>query len=333
MLRILLAFIVSFLICVVIMPLIIYLMKKLKARQTILSYVDNHSGKSGTPTMGGIGVIIALSAGCLFFMQKENTLMLVTLLVTVGYGIIGFLDDFIKVFFKQNKGLSPIQKIIFQLLIAIIVALFAFFNKDVSDIVLIPFTLNEISLSYFAIPLYIAIFIAFTNAVNLTDGLDGLASKVTIFYTIFFAIMIALVVYFSGGGQAISAQYSNLIIFCACLVGSLAGFICFNGFPAKIFMGDTGALALGGAIAALAIFSRLSLMSPIIGIMYVLTSLSVVIQVIYFKISHGKRIFLMAPLHHHFERKGVHENRIVSVYSLVTILVGCVSVAIILFLN
>lgn len=325
MLRVALSTLFAFLLTIIIMPLVIYMSKKLKVRQTILSYVDNHKGKSGTPTMGGIGFIIALSVACLSFMTGAHSLMLVTLLVTIGYGLIGFIDDFIKVAFKQNKGLSSWQKITFQLLIATIVAFFAYNNPLILSDILVPFTLGEISLGWFAVPFYIIIFIALTNAVNLTDGLDGLAGKVTAVYVIFFGIMIALVIYIYGEGQAFSEEYTNLLIYCGSLVGALIGFLCFNGYPAKVFMGDTGALALGGGIACLAIVSKLELIVPIIGFMYVATCLSVVIQVIYFKIT-KKRIFLMAPLHHHFERKGFHENSIVSAYSAITFAMGIVTI-------
>lgn len=320
MIKLVLSIIVSFAVSAAVMPLVILLGKRLKVKQTILSYVDNHMGKSGTPTMGGIGVMIALTVCCLIFGRSDNRLMLITLFVTLGYGIIGFIDDFIKVFFKQNKGLSPIQKIVFQLLIAVIVSIFAYNNELVGSVIYAPFTLKELDLGLFAIPLFMVVFLAFTNSVNLTDGLDGLAGKVSVVYSLFFAVMLALVAYSAGDGQA-EAEYGNLILYCCVLIGALGGFLCYNCYPAKVFMGDTGALALGGGLGCLAIMSRLELIAPIIGIMFVATSLSVIIQVVSFKLT-KKRVFLMAPLHHHFERKGVHENRIVTVYSSVTVMVG-----------
>ncbi len=323
MIKIMIAALTAFVISAAVMPLVILLGKKLKVRQTILSYVDNHMGKSGTPTMGGIGIMIAITVGCLAFCGKDNMLMLITLFVTLGYGIIGFIDDFIKVFFKQNKGLSPIQKIIFQLLIAVIVSVFAYNNALVGSVVYAPFTLKEVNLGVFSIPLFMVVFLAFTNSVNLTDGLDGLAGKVSAYYTFFFALIIAVVSYCAGDGQA-DGEYGNLILYCAVLIGALTGFLCYNCYPAKVFMGDTGALALGGGLGCLAIMSRLEFVAPIVGIMFVATSVSVILQVLCYKTT-KKRIFLMAPLHHHFERKGVHENRIVSVYSAVTAAVGLFS--------
>lgn len=332
MLRSVICLIISFLITVTLLPVVIYFTKKLKMRQTILHYVDNHMSKSGTPTMGGIAVIIAAAATPLIFMQGNNSLMLLTVFVMTGYGIIGFLDDFIKIFFKQNKGLSALQKIIFQVVIAVIVAVYVYNNEFVLDIIYAPFTLKNLSLGIFAVPLYIFIFIAFTNSVNLTDGLDGLASKVTVIYTLINFALIFIIVSVFGDGEAFAPEYMNILLFCASLIGALIGFLCFNGFPAKIFMGDTGSLALGGALACLAIVSRLSLYAPIVGIMYVATSMSVILQVLHYKRT-KKRIFLMAPLHHHFERKGVHENKIVTVYSAITLIVGLFCIALTLFLN
>ncbi len=333
MIRILLAVIVSFALAVIIMPLVIKLSKKLKLRQTILGYVDNHISKNGTPTMGGIGFLLALSVSSLIFGTKENSLMLITLAVTIGYGVIGFLDDFMKVFFKRNMGLSAWQKLTFQLLMAVVVSLFAYYNVHVGDGVYIPFTFDEMHFGIFAVPFYIIIFLAFTNSVNLTDGLDGLAAKVSTVYALFFALFIAITLYVAGGDAPHGNEYTNLLVYCGAFAGALIGFLCYNGYPAKIFMGDTGALALGGGLAALAIVTKLELTAPILGIIYVATSLSVILQVVYFKLSHGKRIFLMAPLHHHFERKGIHENRISMVYGAVTFAAGVAVCLIMLFVN
>jgi len=320
--RILFAFIVAFVLCAGLMPLVVRLCKKLKARQTILHYVDNHAGKSGTPTMGGIGFLLAIVAASLIFMRENSVLMVVALLVTVGYGVVGFLDDFIKIFFKQNKGLSPWQKILFQGLIAFVVSFFAYYHQTIAGAVYIPFTLHRVSFGWLSVPFFAVIFLAFTNAVNLTDGLDGLASSVTLVYMLFQAALLFIALYFFGDERGFRPEYINLIVFCAAVVGALVGFLCYNGFPAKIFMGDTGALALGGAVGSVAVVSGMALYSPIIGIMYVITCLSVMIQVAHFKRTKGKRIFLMAPIHHHFERKGIHENRIVAWYTAITAVIG-----------
>ncbi|MCL2847167.1 MAG: phospho-N-acetylmuramoyl-pentapeptide-transferase [Firmicutes bacterium] len=305
------------------MPIVIKFCRKLKARQTILHYVDNHASKAGTPTMGGIGFIIAIAVATLLAgIGTDNALAIVSVLAMIAFGIVGFLDDFIKVFFKQNKGLLAWQKIVFQTAIALIVAFFAYFNPIVSGQIIIPFTLYPINLYWFAVPFFLIIFLAFSNAVNLTDGLDGLASKLVLCYMLFNAGLIFLFALNTEQGQANIEEYTNLIVFAFSIIGALTAFLIFNGFPAKVFMGDTGALALGGSVGALAIVSGLSLYSPLIGIMFVLTCLSVMMQVMYFKATKGKRIFLMSPLHHHFERKGIHENRIVNAYVAVTAVIG-----------
>lgn len=327
-----LSMIISFAVCVAVMPIVMFLTKKAKAKQPILNYVDNHSHKSGTPTMGGIALIVSIVAGSLICMDGDASLMLMSLIVTVAFGIVGFLDDFIKIHFKENKGLAAWQKVVFQLAIAIIISLFLFGHDMVGKYIYTPFTFKEISLGYFAIPFYVFIFLAFTNSVNLTDGLDGLATGVTISYTMFFAAIIAVLVYYYGINAAYVTEYANLLIFSFSMIGALLGFMLFNGFPAQIFMGDTGSLALGGAVASLAVTSKLSLLAPIIGIMYVVTALSVIVQVLHYKRT-KRRIFLMAPLHHHFERKGVHENRIVSIYSVITLFVGMVCLLIIMIVN
>ena len=305
------------------MPFVISFTKKLKARQTILHYVDNHACKSGTPTMGGIGFIFAIGIATLLAgIGTDNTLALVTVLAMVAFGIVGFLDDFIKVFFKQNKGLAAWQKFTFQAAIGLVIAFFAYYSDVVGGSLLIPFTLYRVPLGWFAIPFFVLIFLSFSNAVNLTDGLDGLASKLTLMYMIFNGALIFVFAQSQPHGQAFNEEFINLVIFSGAAIGGIMGFLCFNGYPAKIFMGDTGALALGGAVGALAVVSGLSLYSPIIGIMYVLTCLSVIMQVAYFKATKGKRIFLMSPLHHHYERKGYHENQIVTAYTAITAIAG-----------
>jgi len=326
MTRFFISILISFVIGVLTTPLVIKFARKLKLRQTILHYVDNHQAKAGTPTMGGIGFIIALIITSLIMFQGQASLLFMSLAVTFGYGVIGFLDDFIKVYFKRNKGLGFWQKLVSQVAVAGIVAWFAVVNFDIASGVLLPFGFNELYLGIIGIPFAIFIFLAMSNSVNLTDGLDGLAGGVTVVYLLIFAVLISLgagVVYM---GQVWDQEMRNLMVYCGALIGGLLAFLLFNGYKAKIFMGDTGSLALGGGLAALAILSRLSIFVPIIGIMYVLTSISVIIQVAYFKVTKGKRIFLMAPLHHHLERKGVGESKIVLVYMVITFLCGILAI-------
>lgn len=318
--RAVIAGVVSLCMCVLLMPIIIRTARSLKAKQPILHYVETHKVKSGTPTMGGIGFIIATCVVACIFFSYDMPYGYVSALVMLGSGIIGFLDDFLKVHFNKNEGLRPYQKIIFQLSIAVIVSLFAYYN-EIGGVILLPFTLEEFDISWLSIPLYITIYIAFTNSTNLIDGLDGLASGTTTVYTFFFILLIII----SCGGNYDYGQ-ADIIILLACLAGSLLAFMCYNGYPAKVFMGDTGSLALGGLLGVTAIFTRMALSVIIIGFIFVMTSLSVIFQVAYYKLT-KKRIFLMAPLHHHFEQKGVHENKIVIAYMVTTAVIGALYVS------
>lgn len=319
------AAVVCFLVTLFISPFVISFMRKEKIKQTILHYVENHSQKAGTPTMGGIIFLLSISIVGYIYFSGPKTLASVTLLVFLAYGLTGFLDDFIKFKFKRNLGLRAYQKIIFQLAIAITVAIFAYKNQFVSGQLMIPFVNKTVNIGWWYIPLVVFIFLACTNAVNLTDGLDGLASSTTMCYTMgMVAIMFACLGARLGGENLIYiSEYKNLIILGFVVVGAMLSFLVFNCFPAKIFMGDTGSLALGAFVACIGIFSRLTLFIPLLGFMFVLSALSVIIQVAYYKMT-KKRVFLMAPLHHHFEKKGVHEVRIVVVYSVITVLISLV---------
>ncbi|MCL1944997.1 MAG: phospho-N-acetylmuramoyl-pentapeptide-transferase [Firmicutes bacterium] len=331
--RLILTAICAFGFTAMLMPIVISLSKKLKMRQVILHFVDNHASKAGTPTMGGSAFILAVSIVAMIFFTPNSYLGYVTVAVFAGYGIIGFLDDFIKIFFKRNLGLNVYQKLVSQLGLAILVAIFAYNRIDIGTEIWLPGLNYTVDIGYWVIPFVIIVFLALTNAVNLVDGLDGLASSVSTAYVICFCVIIVLLIAFSQNlGQSVVNEYNNLLIFGVALIGGLIAFSCFNGYPAKVFMGDTGALALGGALAAMATFSRLHIFVPIIGIMFVLTSLSVLLQVGYYKIT-KKRIFLMAPLHHHFERKGHHENKIVISYTVVTVLAGLMCVLLVVLIN
>lgn len=301
-------------------PVILWFCKKLKASQSILHYVDKHASKEGTPTMGGLVFVVGLMFASLFLLKTSSFLAGFSIVVTIAYALLGFLDDFIKVRFHHNEGLKPYQKIVGQVGIAIIVAVYLFLTGRTS----LTFFAWQIDIGFWIIPLAILVLIATTNSVNLTDGLDGLAGGVSFVYLLFFGTILAL---------AGSVELSNLAILSFGLCGAILGFLLFNGYPAKIFMGDTGSLALGGFIGVIALFSGFELLLPIMGIMFVLSALSDIIQVLHYKRT-KKRVFLMAPLHHHFEQKGVHENKIVIVYIVITtavclaVLTGVLSVAI-----
>ncbi len=308
--KLILACCTSFIIGLLLIKPMIATCKKLRAQQTILHYVENHSSKAGTPTMGGIIFILASIVGGGFFLWENSLLGWLSLIIMFAFGILGFLDDFLKVHFHQNEGLKPYQKLIGQALIGLVIGFFLFYEVNPQ----FDFFGLTFSISWAIIPFAEFVFLAVSNAVNLTDGLDGLAGGTSFVYLLFFGAIVAL----------IGTEQTNMLAVSAFLVaGGLLAFLSVNTFPAKIFMGDTGSLALGGYIAALALFSGKALLIPLMGIMFVLSALSDIIQVAYYKKT-KKRVFLMAPLHHHFEKKGVHENRIVTIYILVTGLISAI---------
>lgn len=297
------------------------LMKRLKARQQILEYVTDHKKKAGTPTMGGVPFIL-VTAAIYFCFVRGSVLSTACVLIFLSYGAIGFLDDFIKIRLSRNEGLSPWQKIIFQTVVALSSSIF--FYRMGTTFVYLPFTDRLVDLGLWFIPLSAFIFIAMTNCVNLTDGLDGLSASVSSVNLFSVAALIFLQTakfperYQDGNG------FLSMAALAIILWGALSGFLIFNFPRASVFMGDTGSLALGGILAALMIFSGNALYVPIVGIMFVLSGISVILQVIYYKRT-GKRIFLMAPLHHHFQMRGHAESKIVYLYTLVTLLGGLLS--------
>ena len=256
--------------------------------------------------MGGFIFLIPLLIGLFFLMPENRFPALFLIIVTFSYGLLGFLDDFIKVHYHHNEGLKPYQKIIGQFGLALIVSLYIYFSGNTT----LNFFGLEFDIGIFIIPLVILVLLATTNSVNLTDGLDGLAGGVSFSYITIFGLILTLL-----SGQ------ENLAMMCFALSGALAGFLVFNVYPAKIFMGDTGSLALGGFIGTVAVLSGLEFILPIMGVMFVLSALSDIIQVLHYKRT-KRRVFLMAPLHHHFEQKGVHENRIVFVYIIITTVIS-----------
>ncbi len=321
-----LAITISFIICLIISPLVIKTIKKLKASQPLYEYVDMHNKKAGTPTMGGIIFLIGIILTSFIFVSGQAKLSVVTLGVFLSFGLVGFLDDFLKIKHKQNMGLKAYQKIIFQVAISLIISFFAYFSGLVGSNIYVPFFNIELNLGAFYVPFTVIVFLAVTNSVNLTDGLDGLAGGVSLSYIASFA-MIFYTIFLSlknlGVSPIILEEYKNLFFVIASSIGALLAYLLFNSFPAKIFMGDTGSLALGGLIACLNIFTKQTLLIPILGIMFVVSSVSVILQVIKFKLT-KKRMFLMAPFHHHLEKKGMHETKIVAIYIIMTIMVGVI---------
>lgn len=322
-----LAAIIAFVATAFIAPLVIGFLKKEKVKQTILSYVDNHSSKQGTPTMGGIIFIVAIAIISLLFTGGERTLTNILIIVFVGYGVVGFLDDFIKFKFKRNLGLRAYQKIIFQVAIAVVVSIFVYKSPLIGSEIILPFTGRTIDIGEWIIPLNIIVFLAASNSVNLIDGLDGLSASTVITYTIGFVFLLVIFInqQIASMSSVVLLEYKALALVCAVVIGALLAFLLFNGFPAKIFMGDTGSLALGAFVACIAIFTKSTLYIPMLGFVFVVTALSVIIQVAYYKLT-KKRVFLMAPLHHHFERKGYHEVKIVMWYTVISLIIAGVVV-------
>ncbi len=313
-------FLVGFFSSLIFAPLIIYITRKLKAGQNILNYVDAHASKQGTPTMGGFIFLIGLIV-TYFVVSGEKFLSLLALIITLCYALLGFLDDFLKIKLKHNEGLKAYQKFVGQFGIALIVSVFVYSSGLVGTSVVLPFSLKVIDFGYWIIPFVVFVYLAITNAVNLTDGLDGLAGKTTIIYLICFVFYVFICMDKLSLNSVLLAENINLLSLAMGLSGSILAFVCFNSFPAKIFMGDTGSLALGGFVATLACFTKFYFLMPIIGIMFVCSVVSVILQVACYKTT-KKRIFKMAPLHHHFEKCGVKETKIVTVYSVITLIVG-----------
>ncbi len=317
------SFTYAFFVTLVISPFVISFIKREKVKQVILNYVEAHAQKSGTPTMGGIIFLISISLTAYLCFSGSSSLAKFAILIFLAYGLVGFLDDFIKFKFKRNLGLKAYQKIIFQLALSLIIGFYVYKSGLVGSVLIIPFTNISVDVGLFIIPIVAIIYIATTNAVNLTDGLDGLASSTTFSYMLSFGVLLFVFIYTGKIGLNVveMEEFKNLGVLSVVTCGAMLSFLVFNCFPAKIFMGDTGSLALGSLIASVSVFSNLSLFIPILGLMFVLSAVSVIMQVAYYKLT-KKRIFLMAPLHHHFEKKGVHEVRITVCYAVVSLLIG-----------
>jgi len=322
MIKPLIAFLVAFVFSLILMPLIIKVFKRKGAGQTILNYVEEHKSKNGTLTMGGV-VFILTTLVLAFIFLKIDVNWIVVLLVSVFFGVLGFMDDFIKIKHKQNLGLKAYQKVIGQVGISLIFAIFIYINNKQGS-VYIPFTDASINLKFWIIPIIILILVATTNSVNLTDGLDGLAGNVSLIYFVMFSIIISIFGYklFQNGetGQVL-INIQNITILSMLFVGAILGFLMFNTNKATIFMGDVGSLCLGGFIGASACLLGFEVLIPVLGICFVFSSISVIIQVAVFKLKR-KRIFKMAPFHHHLQISGLSEAKIVAIYSAVTACVG-----------
>lgn len=297
----------SFILTTAIAPIFIPFLHKLKVGQTVRDDgPESHLKKNGTPTMGGIIILIGFLGGSVIFCSRyANTIPV--MLMTVGFGLIGFIDDYIKVVLKRSMGLRAWQKLLLQIVVTAIFAVYLTKVSGVNLLLRVPFTNGYmLDLSWFS---YIILFLAVlgtVNGANLTDGVDGLASSVTIVIAIYFAIIAVL--------ENMGLEPTSLAI-----IGSLLGFLIFNCHPAKVFMGDTGSLALGGYVIATAYMLNMPLYVIIVAFIYLIENISVMLQVSYFKLTKGKRLFKMAPIHHHFEKSGWSETKVVTVFTIVSI--------------
>lgn len=307
------AVLVAFAISIALGPIVIPFLRKLKFGQTERGDgVKSHLKKQGTPTMGGVIFLVAITVTSLFYI-KDYPEIIPVLFLTLGFGVIGFLDDYLKVVLRRSDGLLAWQKMLCQLVVTGIFAFYLINFTDISLAMKVPFFPDiTLDIGWLAIPLMFFAVIGTVNGVNFTDGLDGLASSVTIMVATFFAVV------------AIGTANGAAPFACA-VVGGLLGFLLFNVYPAKIFMGDTGSLALGGFVAGMAYMLQMPLFIVIVGLIYLIEVLSVIIQVSYFKATHGKRIFKMAPIHHHFELCGWSETQVVAVFTVITALLCLVA--------
>lgn len=313
------AFLLSACFCRLLLPVL----KKLKAGQNILCYVKEHEKKKGTPTMGGLSFIFAVLISVAVFARKCDRATIVALSLFLAFAAVGFLDDVTKIKRRDNLGLKPYQKIIFQSVASVLAGIYCYRSGKIS--LHMPFSGKNVGIGVWIVPLVAFAFLALVNAVNLTDGLDGLAGGSCAAYFFFFGILILAQAAKENGGAISEDQ--PLALTCFCVAAALFGFLLFNVPPASVFMGDTGSLALGGLAAAVAAFSGNALYIPLIGITFVVSVITVIMQVIYYKATKGKRIFLMAPIHHHFQKKGCSESKISFAYAAVTALAGIVALA------
>ena len=297
--------IVSFAISALLGPIVIPFLRRLKVGQTERKELESHLKKNGTPTMGGLMILASIIITSVFYV-KDYPKIVPILFMTVGFGVIGFLDDYLKVVLRRSDGLLAWQKMLCQIVVTTVFAVYMGCYSDVPLTMLIPFSGGKyLDLGWGAFPvLYLAV-IGTVNGTNFTDGLDGLASSVTIMVATFFSVV------------AIGTNAGIAPITCA-VVGALLGFLLVNVYPASVFMGDTGSLALGGFVVSAAYMMQMPLFIVIVGLIYLVEVLSVIIQVTYFKKTGGKRIFRMAPIHHHFELGGWSETRVVAVFSITT---------------
>jgi len=322
----------AFLIVVILGQLFIRLMRRYQIGQVVRDDgPETHLAKQGVPTMGGLLILAAIALATLLWARLDIPLVWLVLFVTLFYGAIGAIDDWRKISRKNSRGLSARWKLLLQVAGALVVGLFIFFHPGFDGHLSLPFVKNlQPDLGWFYVVFAVLVIVGSSNAVNLTDGLDGLATGPTVVTAAVYLVFSYL------AGHIVLADYlqipyvagsGELAIFCGAIFGACLGFLWFNAYPAQIFMGDVGSLALGGALGTVAIIIKQEFLLAIVGGIFVMEALSVILQVGYFKLTNGKRIFLMAPFHHHFEKKGWHEPKVVVRFWIVSIILGLLAIA------
>ncbi len=323
--RVIWATVLAFAIAMVLGPLVIPWLKKMKFGQTIYELgLESHKVKQGTPTMGGIIFAVPMIIVPILFSTADQrwSFLPMALVSTLGFGLVGFVDDYIKVSKKRSLGLTPMQKIVPQVAISLVLAIWAYCTPQIGSALIVPFTDKTWDLGIFYIPVMMFVLVGTVNSANLLDGVDGLLSGCSL---IDFATMALVCVALGAANPENAGNMTNMMVFCGAAAGGILGFLRFNTYPANVFMGDVGSFTIGGALVAVAMVTRTALLLPMIALAMLVSSLSDIIQVGYFKYTKkktgaGKRVFRMAPLHHHFEKGGMPETRIVSMYMSVTAL-------------
>lgn len=323
--RVIWATVLAFAIAMVLGPVVIPWLKKMKFGQTIYELgLESHKVKQGTPTMGGIIFAVPMIIVPILFSTADQrwSFLPMALASTLGFGLVGFVDDYIKVSKKRSLGLTPMQKIVPQVVISLVLAIWAYCTPQIGSALIVPFTDKTWDLGIFYIPVMMFVLVGTVNSANLLDGVDGLLSGCSL---IDFAAMALVCVALGSANPENAGNMTNMMVFCGAAAGGILGFLRFNTYPANVFMGDVGSFTIGGALVAVAMVTRTALLLPIIALAMLVSSLSDIIQVGYFKYTKkktgaGKRVFRMAPLHHHFEKGGMPETRIVSMYMSVTAL-------------
>ena len=323
--RVIWATVLAFAVAMVLGPVVIPWLKKMKFGQTIYELgLESHKVKQGTPTMGGVIFAVPMLIVPILFSVADQrwSFLPMALVSTLGFGLVGFVDDYIKVSKKRSLGLTPMQKIVPQVVISLVLAIWAYCTPQIGSALIVPFTDKTWDLGIFYIPVMMFVLVGTVNSANLLDGVDGLLSGCSL---IDFAAMALVCVALGSTNPENAGNMTNMMVFCGAAAGGILGFLRFNTYPANVFMGDVGSFTIGGALVAVAMVTRTALLLPMIALAMLVSSLSDIIQVGYFKYTKkktgaGKRVFRMAPLHHHFEKGGMPETRIVAMYMSITAL-------------